>query len=103
MDQTQEQLLQELRAEKESLQRLLKSPEWGLLVKFVKAQNLAREHLTHKRITSTEEGYQHNYEVGFIHGQRSVITLPQSIIAIRGEEFRALLIEDQENDRRTNR
>lgn len=97
MDQTQEQLLAELRAEKENLQFLVKSPEWGLLVKFIKAQNVAREHLAQRRINSIEDGFTHNYEIGFIHGQRSVILLPQMIITLRDESFKELIIEEREH------
>ena len=97
MDQTQEELLSMLRAEKESLQFLLKSPEWELLVKFVKAQNLAREQLAQRRIRSIEDTLDHNYDIGFIHGQRSVIMLPHYIIESRDESFQELLIEDRKD------
>jgi len=83
--------------EKESLQLLVKSPEWDLLAKFVRAQNLSREHLAQRRIRSLEEALDHNYEIGFVHGQRSVIMLPHYIIAARDEVVQELIIEDREN------
>ncbi len=98
MDQTQEQLLTELRAEKESLQRLLKSPEWALLVKFVKGQNEARQKESGLHVIGNlDEAFKHNRDVGFILGQRSVIMLPQSIVTIRDEEFQ-LMIEKERED-----
>ena len=83
--------------EKESLQLLVKSPEWDLLVKFIKAQNIAREQLAQRRIKSMEEALDHNYEIGFVHGQRSAIMLPHYIIASRDETVQDLIIGDREN------
>ncbi len=76
---------------------LVKSPEWVLLVKFVKAQNVSREKLAQRRLTSIEDGYEHNYEIGFVHGQRSVIMLPHYIISSRDEIVQELIIEDRGN------
>lgn len=98
MDQEQERLLLELRAEKESLQRLLKSPEWVLLVEFVKAQNKAREHENAFFVLkSLDDAFEHNRKVGFVLGQRSVIVLPQQIVTLRDEEFQLLLEEDRKS------
>ena len=44
-----------------------------------------------------EEALDHNYEIGFIHGQRSVITLPQLIVTSRDEAFKDLIIEEREH------
>ena len=44
-----------------------------------------------------EETLDHNYEIGFVHGQRSVIMLPHYIIASRDETVQELIIEDREN------
>ena len=99
MEQTQEDLLTELRAEKESLQRLLKSPEWGLLVKFVKAQNEARaQENSLSIIKSLDDAFEHNRKVGFVLGQRSVIALPQTIVTIRDEEFQLMIEEARKDD-----
>lgn len=88
--------------ELESLQSLTKSPEWGELVRIVKAQNIARERSVNAKIHMTsDDTLAHNYELGFIHGQRNVIALPLQIIAIRMEEFHALIEEERENDQRT--
>ena len=90
--------LEQVRLDRETLQTLLRSPGWALLVDKLRKQVERREReLSLKPIKSLDEAIQRNLHVGIYLGIRLAVRFPSALYDNATMEFQQLLDEELRN------